>query len=97
MKGCYVYIMNTRAKILHIGMTKDIVKALKFYENMPVISLQSDFRLFKLIYLVEYINHKDAKNWLLELSKTPKNGLIKIIKDSNPELIELKPGENITL
>lgn len=91
----YVYILNTRAKILHVGMCEDIIKALAFYNDMPIVSLDANFKLFKLLYLIEYTNLPEARKRFEELTKTAKNELVKLIKEVNPDLVELKPGINI--
>jgi predicted GIY-YIG superfamily endonuclease len=93
----YVYILNTRAKILNIGWCKDIVKALKFYNDAPAISLEENYSLFKILYLVEHPNQASAEKEFYELHTQTKKQLIAKIKTINPQLVELKPGENIEL
>ena len=79
-----------------MGVCKDIIKALAWYDK-PVLSLEKDFKLYKLVYLVDAPNHKTAENYFLELSKMPKKKVIEIIKEFNPTLMELVPGQNIEL
>lgn len=97
MKKWYVYIFNTRAKILHIGVTKDIIKALAWYDKLPVISIEPNYKLQKLIYLVDAPNKETAMNYFQQLSNMKKAEIIKIIKEFNPTLMELIPGTNIEL
>ena len=92
----YVYIFNTRAKILHMGVCKDIIKALAWYDK-PVLSIEPDFKLYKLVYLVDAPNKLTADNYFQQLSKMSKKEVIQIIKEFNPTLMELVPGQNIEL
>lgn len=78
-------------------MCKDIVNVLNFYNDMPMIPMADCDKLFKMMYLCEHPNKKSAEESFNELHTKSKKELVKIIRAANPELIELKPGENIQL
>lgn len=93
----FVYMMNTRAKLIHIGYCHDIAKMLKFYNDMPTILIDQETRLFKLLYISDALTHDQAEERWLSLTQMPKKELIKIIREANPKLEELIPGLNLTV
>ena len=64
---------------------------------MPTLSLEPNFKLFKLVYLIDAQSKAIAEKHFLELTKMTKKELIQIVKQYNPEVVEWKIGENIHL
>src|SRR5579872_4372545 len=94
----FVYIITSHAESHHhVGYTQDIERAVKFYEQIPTLFFEGDKKLNRLVYLEEYTNTESTRSRFDELSKSPRTQINEIIKQVNPDLIELKPGINIEL
>ena len=91
----YVYIItNTEKTMLHTGMTKDIYKTMKFYNEMPTLFYDGR-KLSHLVYLEELPSEEKAMERFKSLSAGGKEKQLNTISETNPDWLELLPGVNI--
>lgn len=100
MKKYYLYIItNSKTKTpLHVGLSTDLIKTLKFYHALPDLFFESDWRLNTMVYFEEIeslppekIDGEDTPvlKRLKEITCLPRDQKIKLIEVANPDWMEI--------
>lgn len=93
----YVFMISTNEKsMLTVGWCKDILKAIKFYKELPNLSDSPDV-FNKLVYVEEHPNEDSCVNRFNELMGFTVEVKEIVIASVNPNFIELIPGLNFDL
>lgn len=109
MKKNWVYIMtDSENRFFHVGYCADIVKAIKFYKELPMLpyvvkkvcektAIIENPKYNILIYLEENKTQGDSFERFKQLTEGTYEMKIDLIKTFNPGFVELTPGVNIEL
>lgn len=98
MSKHYIYIMTSTDRThLHCGYCKDVPRMIKFYEDMPSMSLVCDDKLLYLVWLEEVKTLSDAKTRFEQMICMDRGQKEELINSGNPQWVKLTPGENIQL
>lgn len=96
MNKYFVYIISTLDSIgLHVGYTKDIAKAVKFYQMPSLVYTPNEFN--QLVYIEGSYNETEAKERFEKINKMNREKKEALIEFQNPDWIKLIPGENIEI
>lgn len=93
MKAFVFIIATGENQYLHVGYCTDILKAVKFYKDLPTLFFKpADFS--KLVYVEEHSDMESAVNNFREISAYTDAVKREIITGVNPDYIDLKIGIN---
>lgn len=85
---------NASKTIFHVGVCKDILKAIEFYDKLPRLSVD---KVNYLVYLEIYTLENEAKERFEELNKMSFDAKKEVVSLVNPEFVELIIGVNIDI
>lgn len=95
----YVYVVTDRnRKSLHVGMSSDLIKTMKFYRDMPNLFFDSGQQLTRLVYFEELNSENSAMQRFGLISRFTRVQKEKIVRSVNPDWLDLTIGldyENI--
>lgn len=94
MKTYYVYVMsNTHRTVLYIGMTNDLGRRVAEHKSGQGSAFASKYRTTDLVYYEEYGQVRDAIAREKQLKKWRREKKDCLIRQRNPELIDLADEE----
>lgn len=86
MKRFYIYIITSHKKeILHVGLCRDLIKTLKFYDQLPSLFFKPDEVLNSLVYFEEAESEAPAMDRFKEIVSLPREKKVKVIEYANQE------------
>ena len=89
----FVFIVTDRNRnSLHVGMSTDLIKTMKFYRQMPNLSFDNSSQLTRLVYFEELnseINALERFNVINKFARIQKERLIRTV---NPDWVDLTLG-----
>ena len=91
----FIYIITDRNRNnLHVGLSSDLVKTLKFYSDMPTLFFDSAQQLNRLVYFEEINSEEMAMERFKQVSTYTRPQKEKMIRPVNPDWIDLTIGLN---
>lgn len=88
----FVYIVTDRNRnCLHVGLCADLLKTLKFYQDMPNLFFDSSQQLNRLVYFEE-MEEEQASNRFGMMSRYTRMQKEKMIRSANPDWTDLTIG-----
>src|ERR1700743_3977019 len=91
----FIYIITDRNRNnLHVGLSSDLVKTLKFYSDMPTLFFDNSKQLNRLVYFEEINNEELAMERFKQVSTYTRPQKEKMIRPVNPDWIDLTIGLN---
>lgn len=95
--GYYIYIMcNSRKAGIYSGYCRDIIKAVKFFKEMPTMFFPPEKQNI-LIHLETADNENDAIERFKEISNMNAVQRNQLIVDQNENWVEIIPGVHFTI
>ncbi len=89
----FVFIVTDRNRSnLHVGISSDVKKTMSFYEKMPTLIFDGGIQLTRLIYFEELNSESEAFIRFNLLSKFTRTQKEKLIRDINPDWVDLVPA-----
>lgn len=89
----YVYIVTDRNRsTMHVGMSSDLMKTMKFYREMPNLFFDAAQQLTRLIYFEELNTEQAALQRFKLISRFTRLQKEKITRSVNPDWIDLSIG-----
>lgn len=89
----YVFIVTDRNRLsLHVGMSSDLIKTMKFYRQIPNLSFDNSSQPTRLIYFEELnseINSLERFNTISKFTRMQKERLVRAV---NPDWVDLTIG-----
>lgn len=80
-----LFILNTKSKIFLMGVCSDLTKAVAVFDLMPVISIDENQKLMKLVYSKKFETEQEASDQLKIFQTKTRKDLIIIIKNQNEQ------------
>lgn len=94
----YMYILTNAYRSTYlVGTCNDVGKMLKFYNDLPTISIDPKYKVLKMVYCEEFTQQSSATQRFEEITAMNKQEKEKIIEFANPEYVDLIPGINIEI
>jgi putative endonuclease len=91
----FIYIITDRNRNnLHVGLSSDLVKTLKFYSEMPTLFFDSAQQLNRLVYFEEINSEEMAMERFKQVSTYTRPQKEKMIRPVNPDWVDLTSGLN---
>lgn len=91
----FIYIITDRNRNnLHVGLCSDLLKTVKFYEEMPTLFFDSAKQLNRLVYFEEINSEELAMERFKTVSTYTRPQKEKMIRPVNPNWIDLTIGLN---
>jgi len=91
----FIYIITDRNRNnLHVGLSSDLVKTLKFYSDMPTLFFDSAQQLNRLVYFEEINSEEMAMERFKQVSTYTRSQKEKMIRPVNPNWVDLTIGLN---
>ena len=91
----FIYIITDRNRNnLHVGLSSDLVKTLKFYSDMPTLFFDSAQQLNRLVYFEEINGEEMAMERFKQVSTYTRSQKEKMIRPVNPDWVDLTIGLN---
>lgn len=91
----FIYIITDRNRNnLHVGLSSDLVKTLKFYSEMPTLFFDSAQQLNRLVYFEEISNEDMAMERFKFVSTFTRSQKEKLIRAVNADWVDLTIGLN---
>ncbi|MVN93078.1 GIY-YIG nuclease family protein [Mucilaginibacter aquatilis] len=89
----FIYILTDRNRNnLHVGLCTDILKTIKFYDEMPTLFFDKAQQLNRLVYFEEINTEEQAMERFKLLSTFTRAQKEKMIRAVNPDWIDLTIG-----
>jgi len=89
----YVFIITDRNRnTLQVGISSDLIKTMKFYRQMPNLSLDSSQQLTRLVYFEELRSEVFAQERFFTISKFTRLQKERVIRNVNPDWVDLTIG-----
>lgn len=89
----YVYVVTDRNRTsLHVGMSSDLMKTMKFYREMPNLFFDSAQQLTRLVYFEELNTEQVAAQRFGLISRFTRAQKEKIVRSVNPDWLDLTIG-----
>ncbi|MXV50648.1 GIY-YIG nuclease family protein [Pedobacter sp. HMF7647] len=89
----YVYVVTDRNRAsLHVGMSSDLMKTMKFYRDMPNLFFDNSQQLTRLIYFEELNSENIAIQRFELISHFTRTQKEKLVRNVNPDWIDLTIG-----
>jgi putative endonuclease len=89
----YVYVVTDRNRsTMHVGMSSDLMKTMKFYREMPNLFFDATHQLTRLIYFEELNTEQAAMQRFKLISRFTRIQKEKIIRSVNPDWVDLSIG-----
>ncbi|MXV15516.1 GIY-YIG nuclease family protein [Hufsiella ginkgonis] len=91
----YVYVVTDRNRSsLHVGMSADLAKTMKFYREMPNLFFDSGQQLTRLVYFEELNSEETALQRFKLISRFTRMQKERLIRPVNPDWLDLSIGLN---
>ncbi|WP_158994747.1 GIY-YIG nuclease family protein [Mucilaginibacter sp. L196] len=91
----FIYIITDRNRNnLHVGLSSDLVKTLKFYSDMPTLFFDTAQQLNRLVYFEEINSEEMAMERFKQVSTYTRPQKEKMIRPVNPDWVDLTIGLN---
>ena len=91
----YVYVVTDRNRsTMHVGMSSDLMKTIKFYREMPNLFFDAAQQLTRLIYFEELSTEQAAMQRFKLISRFTRIQKEKIVRSVNPDWVDLSIGLN---
>ncbi|MFD2146646.1 GIY-YIG nuclease family protein [Mucilaginibacter antarcticus] len=91
----FIYIITDRnRKNLHVGLSSDLLKTLKFYSEMPTLFFDNAQQLNRLVYFEEINTEEMAMDRFKMVSTFTRTQKEKMIRFVNPDWVDLTIGLN---
>lgn len=91
----YVYVVTDRNRnSLHVGMSSDLAKTMKFYTDMPNLFFDSAQQLTRLVYFEELNTEQAAMQRFGLISRFTRIQKERIVRSVNPDWLDLTIGLN---
>ena len=91
----FIYIITDRNRNnLHVGLSSDLIKTLKFYSDMPTLFFDSAQQLNRLVYFEEINSEEQAMERFKQVSTYTRPQKEKMIRPVNPDWVDLTIGLN---
>src|SRR6202012_1887075 len=92
----FIYIITDRNRNnLHVGLSSDLVKTLKFYSDMPTLFFDNAQQLNRLVYFEEINTEEQAMERFKQVSTYTRPQKEKMIRHVNPDWVALTVGLNL--
>ena len=89
----YVYVVTDRNRsTMHVGMSSDLMKTMKFYREMPNLFFDAAQQLTRLIYFEELNTEQAAMQRFKFISRFTRIQKEKIVRSVNPDWVDLSIG-----
>jgi putative endonuclease len=89
----YVYVVTDRNRsTMHVGMSSDLIKTMKFYREMPNLFFDTTQQLTRLIYFEELNTEQVAMQRFKLISRFTRIQKEKIVRSVNPDWVDLSLG-----
>lgn len=89
----YVYVVTDRNRSsMHVGMSSDLMKTMKFYREMPNLFFDSGQQLTRLVYFEELNTEQVALQRFGLVSRFTRVQKEKIVRSVNPDWLDLTMG-----
>ncbi|MCJ8211170.1 GIY-YIG nuclease family protein [Mucilaginibacter sp. RS28] len=89
----FIYIITDRNRNnLHVGLSSDLMKTIKFYSEMPTLFFDSAQQLSRLVYFEEITNEEMAMERFKYVSTFTRSQKEKMIRAVNPDWVDLTIG-----
>jgi len=90
IKGGYTYIMSNRKRtVFYIGVTNHLFTRIQQHRSNEGSKFCSKYNCFDLVYYETYENINDAIDREKQLKRWHRKWKINLIKEMNPELLDL--------
>ncbi len=91
----FIYIITDRNRNnLHVGLSSDLLKTLKFYGEMPTLFFDGAQQLNRLVYFEEINTEEQAMARFKTVSTYTRPQKEKMIRPVNPDWVDLTIGLN---
>ena len=91
----YVYVVTDRNRSsLHVGMSSDLEKTMKFYRDMPNLFFDSGQQLTRLVYFEELNTEQAAMQRFNLISRFTRVQKDRLVRSVNPDWLDLTIGLN---
>jgi putative endonuclease len=91
----FIYIITDRNRNnLHVGLCSDLLKTIKFYNDMPTLFFDNSKQLNRLVYFEEINNEEMAMERFKTVSTYTRPQKERMIRPVNPDWIDLTAALN---
>jgi putative endonuclease len=95
----YVFVITDRNRgSLHVGMSTNLVETMKFYQQIPDLSFNSDQKLTRLVYFEELNSEANVELRFQLINRFTRMQKERLVRSVNPDWLDLSIGlafENI--
>ena len=84
MRSFYIYIMASRARVLYVGVTNDLVRRVNEHKAGRIPGFTSTYRVTRLVHFEEFTDIRDAIAREKEIKGWKRSRKLTLIQTRNP-------------